>query len=71
MKGRVMTENEILTEAAEVFRELDKINAEKRRLDERIRCLCRQFDVAGGVWGFQPHHLRRAAEARGILEVAA
>jgi hypothetical protein len=66
-----MTENEILAKAAAVFAELDAINKEKKRLDDEVRKLCRQFDIAGSVWGFQPHHLRRACEARGIMEVAA
>jgi hypothetical protein len=64
-------ELEILQKAAVAFEELDRVTARKRQLDEDIRSLCRQFDIAGRVWGFQPHNLRRACEARGIMEVAA
>jgi len=64
-------ELEILQKAAVAFEELDRVTARKRQLDEEIRSLCRQFDIAGRVWGFQPHNLRRACEASGIIDIAA
>lgn len=63
----VLTEHDILTDAAEALREADRLREAARASDARLRVLCRQYDQAASVWGFQPHHLRRACEARGLL----
>lgn len=63
----ILTTDDILREAAEALREADRLREAARASDARLRTLCRQYDQAAGVWGFQPHHLRRACEARGLL----
>ena len=63
----ILTADDILREAAEALREADRLREAARASDARLRALCRQYDQAAGVWGFQPHHLRRACEARGLL----
>jgi len=62
----ILTADDILREAAEALREADALRDAARASDARLRVLCRQYDQAAGVWGFQPHHLRRACEARGL-----
>lgn len=57
----------VLKEAAKALRKHDKLKQDMREAEEALRALCREYDVAAGVWGFQPHHLRRACEARGLL----
>ena len=63
----ILTADDILREAAEALREADRLRDAVRASDAHLRVLCRQYDQAAGVWGFQPHHLRRACEARGLL----
>lgn len=63
----ILTADDILREAAEALREADRLREAARASDARLRALCRQYDQAASVWGFQPHHLRRACEARGLL----
>lgn len=63
----VLTADSILRDAAEALREADRLRDAVRASDARLRVLCRQYDQAAGVWGFAPHHLRRACEARGLL----
>ena len=63
----IQTADDILREAAEALLEADRLREAARASDARLRALCRQYDQAAGVWGFQPHHLRRACEARGLL----
>lgn len=57
----------VLKEAAKALKKHDKLKQEMREAEDTLRALCREYDVAAGVWGFQPHHLRRACEARGLL----
>lgn len=57
----------LLQEAAEALQEHDRLKAAIRANEAHLRALCRQYDRASGTWGFQPHHLRRACEARGLL----
>lgn len=61
------TELDILHEAAAALRKHDEALAALRASEAHVKSLCRAYDRAGGVWGFQPHHLRRACEARGLL----
>lgn len=63
----ILTADDILREAAEALREADALRDAARASDARLRVLCRQYDQAASVWGFQPHHLRRACEARGHM----
>ena len=63
----ILTADDILREAAEALREADALRDAARASDARLRVLCRQYDQAAGVWGFQAHHLRRACEARGLM----
>jgi len=63
----VLTEADILSEAAEALREADRLRAALRDSDNRLRALCRQYGQAAGVWGFAPHHLAQACKARGLL----
>lgn len=64
----VLTEADILSEAAEALREAERLRAALRDSDNRLRALCRQFDKASGIWGSQPQHLRLACEMRGLIE---
>lgn len=61
------TDQETLTEAAEALLEHDRLRAALKATDDRLRALCRRYDVAARVWGSRPEHLRRACEARGLL----
>lgn len=63
----ILTENDILRDAADELTRNERMRKALRDSDERLRRICRQYDRAAGVWGFQPHHLRRACEARGML----
>lgn len=57
----------VLLEAAEALRAHDKAKADLRAAEDALKRLCRSYDLAAGVWGFQPHHLRNACQARGLL----
>ena len=60
-------ERDILQDAATAMVEHDRLYSAMRDLDERIAALCREFGDATRRWGYAPHHLRRAVEARGLL----
>ena len=66
-----MTESEVLEIASKLFADLDVVNQRKRLLDAEIKRPCHEYDKASRCWGFQPYHLRRACEARGMLELMA
>lgn len=59
-----MPEDEIIRKAAKAFARYDKLKAQQRELDDEIRRLCREYDIAMRVWGWQPHHMRQAIESR-------
>lgn len=63
----VLTEQDILQDAAEALREADRLRAALRDSETRLRVLCRQYGQAAGVWGFAPHHLAQACRARGLI----
>ena len=63
----ILTEQDLLLMASEALQQHERLRLALRDSDSRLRALCRQYDQAAGVWGFQPHHLRRACEARGLL----
>lgn len=59
-----MSEDEIIRKAAKAFNRLDKLKIEQRQLEDEIRKLCREYDIAARVWNWQPHHMRQAISAR-------
>jgi hypothetical protein len=61
----------VLREAAEAIAQLDAAKAAHKAAEDRVRAMCRKYEVVAGVWGFQPYHLRQACEQHGIKEVAA
>lgn len=63
----ILTADDILQDAAAELARNERMRAALRDSDDRLRRICRQYDQAAGVWGFQPHHLRRACEAQGLL----
>jgi len=60
-------ERDILQDAAAAIAEHDRLHSATRALDERITALCREYGDCTRRWGYAPHHLRRAVEARGLL----
>ena len=60
-------ERDILQDAATAMTERDRLYTALRDLDERITALCREYGDCTRRWGYAPHHLRRAVEARGLL----
>jgi hypothetical protein len=60
-------ERDILQDAAAAIAEHDRHYSAMRDLDERITALCREYGDCTRRWGYAPHHLRRAVEARGLL----
>ena len=60
-------ERDILQDAAAASGEHDRLYSALRDLDERIGTLCREYGDCTRRWGYAPHHLRRAVEARGLL----
>ena len=63
----VLTDHDILQDAAETLREHERLRQAMRDSDNRLRVLCRQYDLAAGTRGFAPHHLAQACKARGLL----
>ena len=63
----VLTDLDILLMASEALQEHERLRGALRDSETRLRTLCRQYDAAARTTGFQPHHLRRACEARGLL----
>lgn len=57
----------VLKEAAKALKAYDKARQAYKAQETAVKALCREYDLAAGVWGFQPHHLRNACEARGLL----
>ena len=62
--------DDILHEAADVFAAHDRAHAELRRLEADLARLCLAYGDATKRWGYAPHHLRRAVEARLGLRAA-
>ena len=63
----IMSEMDVLREAAEALQEHERLRAAMRASDDRLRLLCRQYGDAARVWGVAPHHLAQACKARGLL----
>lgn len=60
-------ELDVLKRAADALQRHDEALAAFREAETQVKALCRAYDLAAGVWGFQPHHLRNACKARGLL----
>lgn len=63
----IMTEDDILMDAAQALQEREQLQAAMRASDNRLRALCRLWGDAAGLWGTAPHHLAQACRARGLL----
>ena len=63
----IMTEMDVLREAADALQEHERLRLAMRASDDRLRLLCRQYGDAARVWGVAPHHLAQACKARGLL----
>lgn len=63
----ILTEQDVLKEAAEALQEHERLRQAMRASDDRLRALCRQYDAASGYRGIAPHHLAQACKARGLL----
>jgi hypothetical protein len=57
----------ILKDAATALQEHDRQRMALRASEDALRALCRRWGDAAGLWGVSPTHLRRACEARGLL----
>jgi integrase len=57
----------ILKDAAEALQEHDRQRQALKTSEDTLRALCRRWGDAAGLWGVSPTHLRRACEARGLL----
>jgi hypothetical protein len=62
-----ITEMDILKDAATALQEHDRQRQALRTSEDALRALCRRWGDAAGLWGVSPTHLRRACEARGLL----
>lgn len=57
----------ILREAVEALQALEDAQRQQKEAEAHVKALCRSYSLAAGVWGFAPHHLRQACQARGLL----
>lgn len=62
-----MTEQQILERAASLIALKEVVDRLAREADFELRKLCRSYDATVGTRCVQPHHLRRACQARGLL----
>lgn len=63
-------QRDILVRAASLLAESERLRRLVRDNDTELRALCRAYDKHFGVWGAQPHHLRRTVDNHGMTEVA-
>ena len=63
----ILTDHDILLEAAEALREADRLRLALRDSDNRLRALCRQYETASGYRMLTPTHLAHMCRARGLL----
>jgi hypothetical protein len=59
-------ERDILADAAAVFAVQDELTTALREAEERLQTLCAEYSAAKRLYGYAPHHLRRAVDARGL-----
>ena len=67
LPAAIMTEMDVLREAADALQEHERLRLAMRASEDRLRLLCRQYGDAARVWGVAPHHLAQACKARGLL----
>ena len=67
LPAAIMTEMDVLREAAQALQEHERLRLAMRASGDRLRLLCRQYGDAARVWGVAPHHLAQACKARGLL----
>ena len=61
-------ETAILQEAARALQEHERRRLALKESDDVLRALCRRYGDAVRLWGVSPTHLRRACEARGLMQ---
>jgi hypothetical protein len=54
----------ILDDAEQAFTEYDRLRAQLRMTEARVRTLCRSYDLATGSRGVRPESLRYATATR-------
>lgn len=69
LPASIMTEADILREAAQALADYDRHKAALRAAEITLRSLCRQYDLATGTRGIRDYHLRHACELRGLMPV--
>ena len=67
LPAAIMSEMDVLREAAQALQEHERLRLTMRASEDRLRLLCRQYGDAARVWGVAPHHLAQACKARGLL----
>ena len=63
----IMSEMDVLREAAEALQEHERLRQAMRASDDRLRLLCRQYEAATGYRMLTPTHLGHMCRARGLL----
>ena len=63
----ILTEHDLLKQAAEALQAQERLRLDMRASDERLRLLRRQIEAATGYRGLAPHHLTQMCRARGLL----
>ena len=63
----VLTDLDILAEAAEALAEAERMRLALRDSDNRLRALCRQYEAATGYRMLTPTHLGHMCRARGLM----
>lgn len=59
-----MTEQDILKRAKAAFAKQDKLKAQMREVEARIKMLCADYRHVSKTWITRPESLRNAVEAR-------
>jgi hypothetical protein len=68
MTTTTLNMDDIAKAAAGAFRKRDKLAAEMAILDMILRQHTRDYGTAARTWGLTPLMLRKACEARGLLD---
>ena len=63
----IMSEMDVLREAAEALQEHERLRQAMRASDDRLRLLCRQYEAATGYRMLTPTHLGHMCRARGLI----
>lgn len=59
-------ERDILNDAAAVFAVQDELATALREAEERLQKLCLEYSGVKRLYGYAPHHLKLACQARGL-----